>query len=172
MLIAVEGPDGVGKSTFVQLLSSLIPGAELRHCGPPEEDDYMVEYGMPLLGYIPGAGTDIIYDRLHVGEQVYGPIYRGHGMPQTDYYRLTKFMRIKGLFMVFLMPAETMAQANIDERGDVMVETSVIPQIYARYRHQITLYRLPCLVLDRYPTEEDAMQTIKLARRFEEVMQP
>jgi thymidylate kinase len=75
-LILVEGPDGAGKTTLVDFLVSKMGDVYQDRCGIPE--------GPPLREYLDKAMDGwyarkevVIFDRFHLGEQVYGPIMRG-----------------------------------------------------------------------------------------------
>lgn len=86
MLIVLEGVDGAGKSTLTErLCDTLGPGALRLHSGPLESDP-LREYEWRLKDYVPGSGQHVVCDRWHVGELIYGPLYRGQS-------RLTEPMR-------------------------------------------------------------------------------
>lgn len=76
-LILVEGPDGAGKTTLIDSLSKLLPEEPyVGVCGVPE--------GPPRREYLTKAVEAwyemkwvVMFDRFHLGEQVYGPIMRG-----------------------------------------------------------------------------------------------
>lgn len=78
MLIVLEGVDGAGKSTLTDRLLSTLPDHSTKrlHCGPLKGDP-MRAYELPLRDYVPGGNEHIVCDRWHVGELVYGPLYRG-----------------------------------------------------------------------------------------------
>jgi hypothetical protein len=72
-LIAVEGPDGAGKSTLVKKLSESL-GREVIHTGgPPKNKDEWVQRMMNIRAI---KDDKVIIDRIpHVSEQIYGPLY-------------------------------------------------------------------------------------------------
>jgi gluconate kinase len=71
--VALEGVDGAGKSTLASELAETL-GAEVRHFGPLRQDP-LKEYVLDVQN-IP-ATPGVIFDRYHIGEDVYGPLYRG-----------------------------------------------------------------------------------------------
>ena len=81
MLIALEGCDGTGKSTLAEDVAERIrqerPDDEvhLLHAGPLKTDPYTA-YLEPLKDYVPNSGVHYVLDRWHVGERIYGPLYR------------------------------------------------------------------------------------------------
>lgn len=75
MIIILEGPDGSGKSTLAHAVASLLGGATVVSSGPPIGDPFN-EY-MEKINEARLRPTHTIFDRLHVGELVYGPLLRG-----------------------------------------------------------------------------------------------
>lgn len=88
MLIVIEGPDRVGKSTLASTLRTrMIAGLNRRvvsvHRGAPKDGDHPLrDYASPISSYSPTTPKDrmthsMVTDRWHMGDLVYGPIYRG-----------------------------------------------------------------------------------------------
>lgn len=81
MIIVLEGPDGVGKTTLADAIESVHGGDVIRmRSGPPPDDqDTAVHYATKIREMISMAdsGCAVICDRLHIGELVYGPLLRG-----------------------------------------------------------------------------------------------
>lgn len=74
-LILVEGPDGAGKTTLVDRLFWSTRAAWRSSCGVPQ-GPALPEYTRKLIeGWYERAPV-VIFDRFHLGEQVYGPIMR------------------------------------------------------------------------------------------------
>lgn len=172
MLIAVEGPDGAGKSTFVELLRKLMiedgRSPEVRHSGPPELWP-VSEYELGTQDYRPGRGQDIIYDRLHVGEQVYGPIYRGKGMSPGEYEHVTAWLNRLGLVTIFVFPPIDDVRMNLIDRGDAMVKAEDLRAIFNGYTQQLFRYKLPHQTVARYPTKSDGLMALRLGARIEQM---
>lgn len=79
-LILLEGVDGAGKSTLADTIAdiqkSMNKKVTVLHRGPMK-GSVLEEYIDPLLDYDPASGETLILDRWHVGEMIYGPLYRG-----------------------------------------------------------------------------------------------
>lgn len=84
MIIVLEGCDGTGKTTLAEELKKL--GFSYRHEGPPKTKDLFTYYTNQLLSVAPGR--DVVFDRLHLGELVYGPVMRGRSELSTYQARL------------------------------------------------------------------------------------
>lgn len=89
MIIVLEGPDGGGKTTLSESIKGLFPTRfhSLR-CGPPG-DDAFGEYAsiVDQAAQLSEAGKIVVVDRLHLGELVYGLIFRGHSQITMDQAR-------------------------------------------------------------------------------------
>lgn len=166
MLIIVEGCDGAGKSTFVESLAAEL-GGEVRHFGPPKQWA-VSEYELTLQDYKPGSGHHIICDRFHVGELIYGPIYRDKSeLAEVGYMHVQGWLRRLGAVMVYLDPPLAQVQQNVEARGDDYIDTAHIRDIVARYREIYRQEQLPSMVIRRYPTATDIATLIRYATPFE-----
>lgn len=124
MLLIVEGPDGAGKTYFINEIRSQIAKrlpndtAVVLHARAPAPGVHALdEYVAPLLSYRPGRGHHIICDRWHLGELVYPKLL---GRPTTmdepvaDY--IDEFLRSRGAFLTLLTPSEEVIERQITER--------------------------------------------------------
>lgn len=85
MIIVIEGPDGTGKTTLAKLLAET-KGFKYVHNGPPPEGVSLFRhYGEQLLA---ARGARVVFDRLHVGELIYGPVMRGKSLITVEEMRL------------------------------------------------------------------------------------
>lgn len=82
MIIAVEGADCAGKSTLVKRLTDHLTSVgrgsvTVLHAGAPDPRvDILEQYLKPLADVAFEPLTDVILDRWHLGELVYGPLRR------------------------------------------------------------------------------------------------
>lgn len=75
MLIVLEGVDGAGKSTLTDRILAQNSTALRLHSGPLKEDPFRA-YEWRLRDYEPDSSQIVVADRWHVGELIYGPLYR------------------------------------------------------------------------------------------------
>jgi len=132
MLILVDGPDCVGKSTFVQnLVNRLAVRAypmkfspvkiELLHKGPPESHP-LDEYELPLVSYRPDVGHVVVADRWHLGELVYPGIFdRETQMTPAVFRHIELFLASRGAVVVLLDATTEQISRCIEQRGDDLV---------------------------------------------------
>jgi thymidylate kinase len=90
LFIIVEGPDNVGKSTLIQNLKNYyhsMPFHTMHYSNVRQETPEEVQiYSKRLytqmfdimVNQMKYGNSGIIFDRSHLGEMVYGPIYRGY----------------------------------------------------------------------------------------------
>lgn len=74
LAVIIEGPDGAGKSTLAEQLATSM-GLVLRHTGPPKTS--ALDECAEMLKLHDRTGLGVAFDRFHLGERVYGPVFRG-----------------------------------------------------------------------------------------------
>lgn len=145
MLIIVEGPDGVGKTTFVSNVAKLLRNAEVKHFGPPKSWP-LLEYESALQSYKPGSGRHVVCDRLHVGELIYGPLYRGKTqLSEWDIHHITMFLAARGALIVYLDAPDDTLLERVTKRGDDFIDMRHLPGIAEAYRTRFHEEELPAL---------------------------
>ncbi|KKK93931.1 hypothetical protein LCGC14_2687940, partial [marine sediment metagenome] len=76
-IIILEGPDGGGKTELADHF--IKAGYAYHHEGPPPRRrgwDALAHYG-GLLERARRSRRDVVFDRFHLGETIYGPLTRG-----------------------------------------------------------------------------------------------
>lgn len=137
MIIIIEGADGVGKTTAVNMLWRVImleQGVEPRilHRGPPQRD--------PLLEYTVDLEFDelnewTICDRWHWGELIYGPLYRNASLLSgAGHVAIDEFLARRGALLIHLDAPTDVVLERVRERGDDYVRLEDIPRIIREYR--------------------------------------
>jgi thymidylate kinase len=145
MLIILEGCDGVGKTTIARHLAERIDGdVRIGHCGPPEAHP-LEETVLPLNGYRPGVGEHVVMDRFHIGELIYGPIYRNAsllgGIDGPGHRWVDAWLRSVGGLLVHVDAELTTVMERIDIRGDDYVKVEHLDRILTEYRQAFAASR-------------------------------
>ena len=139
MLIIIEGPDLAGKTTLAELVASTITDSlhepvEVRHCGPLKEHP-LIEYEQVLDDYVPGAGKHIVYDRLHLGELIYGPVKRGESRLTREAYTHVELALARlGAVIATVDAPNTILLERHRDRGESFVTPVELLQVANMYR--------------------------------------
>ncbi len=97
--IILEGPDCAGKTTLAKEIEKC--GYRIIHNGPPSSEDLFKVYSDQINT---AAQTPTVFNRLHIGETVYGPILRGKSLiSQVQFEELNnKIERMDGIIVICL----------------------------------------------------------------------
>lgn len=144
-IIILEGPDGGGKSTLASDLAEL--GYQVRHTGPPTTAFPYLEYTKALASAVTYQRTGLsahtyVFDRLHVGERVYGFVLRGEDKLGAALHRqLDRILLGIGGIVVFCQtdPARMLATWEMRKaKGDELVtDTGRYEALFTRYAEVI-----------------------------------
>lgn len=173
MLIIVEGPDGVGKTTLIEQLIRVIereePGdkVEVLHKGPPTQHP-LNEYEVPLFGYRPGRGHHLICDRWHVGEWVYPEVLgRPSLATKAIWYHTEMFLMSRGAVVFYPQLPLDLMKDRVAKRGDDLVAVHQLARIQAGYDYVATRHLLPW----RSWLDPDPTAIVALARHRDRMSQ-
>jgi len=135
--VILEGPDGAGKTTLAEFLRQR--GYAYRHEGPPPGD------GGSLLDYytrrLLEAEAPTVFDRLHVGEVVYGPLLRGQSrLTALELTLLHRVVSSLGAQMVLCMPSWETCLANTNNRKELL-SFGQLERAYAAWMRVLPMFR-------------------------------
>lgn len=118
MLILLEGTDGSGKTTIANdLIAALSGGVILKRNAPTTPP--LVEYTADLAGYAAGSGQNVICDRWHLGERVYGPLYRdGCGLSPIAWAAVEAYLYGLGALGVLVTASVEHLNVRLTRRGE------------------------------------------------------
>lgn len=133
-VVILEGIDGSGKSTFADKIASYVPeGFEVirNHKGPLTSTPWE-EYVLPLMDI--GKDQFLIADRWHIGEMIYGPIYRGKSEVTPAEERLIELLLSRmGAVCVIMQPGLSTVRKRLGDRGEDFLLTENIKEVYDFY---------------------------------------
>ena len=135
--IIIEGIDGAGKSTLFESINKIIPkkyDKVLVHKGVPEYDDPEREYCQQLAWL--QHKHFMVADRYHVGELIYGPIYRGFSMTEGHWFKIIE-ERLEQLnaVKVILLPDLDIIRERFAKRGEDYLQPEHYEQVWNFYNN-------------------------------------
>lgn len=115
--IIIEGPDGAGKTSLARAICANL-GYGYHHEGPPPQGVCLLTYYASLLH---DTIRPTVFDRLHVGETVYGPILRGESrLSDRDMRILTRLIKGQGMSLIYCLPPQEVCEANTAGRKEYL----------------------------------------------------
>ena len=167
MLIVIEGADGTGKSTLANAIAHAAGPVEVIHAGPPARHP-LIEYTSPLAGYRPAEGHTVVCDRWHLGELVYGHLYRGGSGLTADQFRgVEDFLLELGAVLVYCTGSSHYLAKQLRERGEAPNEVALGREL-ARFQEVVMNHsRLPRLVSVAGISYVTAEEVVDFARHME-----
>lgn len=138
MITIIEGPDGAGKTTLAKELAKRLR-AEYVHCGPPRGDPFR-EY-FDLFQDTPTGGR--VFDRYHLGERVYGPVYRGEdGLGAARQRMLERALFSKRAVVIRCLPPLDTVIENWTRRkaegGEMLDNVAQLKAVYEGFQNVTT----------------------------------
>lgn len=133
-IVILEGPDGGGKTTLARHLEQYY-GFKYVHTGPPSGQDLLEEYGYQLWR----ATYDdqpVVFDRLYLGERVYGPVLRGYdNLGEYGHKLMRRLTRGQDVYEVICLPPIDVCRENWRGRyGELVANGAHFNEIYDRYQ--------------------------------------
>jgi hypothetical protein len=135
MIIILEGPDGAGKSTLGHSLSNHIRNMGYHHEGlPPKSGSLLEHYGALLQAARQSVGG-VVFDRLALGERVYGPIMRNEDRLGLDGWRIfQRLIAASGAYQILCRPSyETCLKNWSSGRPEYISRVAQFKDVYVRY---------------------------------------
>ncbi len=146
MILIFEGPDCAGKSTMIEAVRQEHINAgyspesvAIWHAGPfPQDSDAWTEYVVPLAPLSPSKDWLVLVDRWHIGELVYGPIFRGGSRLSLEQRRwIDGYVRSLGGALIHITARTEELLARHAGRGDDMVSAEQLEPIRAAFVQHI-----------------------------------
>ena len=155
-VIIIEGPDGGGKTTLAGALQVASRSAGMFGHGlsyvhqGPYRGDPLVDT-IRLLERKENRGA-VIADRLHIGEQVYGPVYRGKDkLGSAGRRMLERYLLARGTVVVLALPPFAVAHlawfARKATGGEMFPDESGFRAVYDGFARSIRTH-LPVRFFD------------------------
>lgn len=154
MIVVLEGPDFAGKSTLAEQLVDLF-GGDVRWVGQPPASADLVSYYLDPIHEAATCADLTVFDRLHISELVYGPIFRGASrLSRQQAQEVERQLDVVGAFKVHVdAPDSLLLERFRGPRGDEMVDDEFrLLEVAHAYRRVLGgaegLQRWPIIPLD------------------------
>jgi deoxyadenosine/deoxycytidine kinase len=146
-MIVIEGPDGSGKSTFIDYLRKKLNKTVIKPYYPKVNQLSYYLHSGPLY-------SKSILERYYLSEVVY-PRFKGNREPMEDW---KQFLIEASLFqyspvIIYLRPSRETIIENIETRGDDYVNTEEVDKMLAEYDGAINRSFIPSFRYD-YKTDD------------------
>lgn len=142
MIVVIEGADGTGKTTLARAVTDRL-GAAYLHAGPPELHP-LVSYTAPLEPL--ADRIDVVCDRWHLGELVYGPLYRGGpGLTDCQFGAVEDYLLAKGAVLVHCTGRSRDIARRLDQRGEDFLQPADLNRCLNLFDKAVLRSRLPRL---------------------------
>lgn len=153
-VLIFEGCDASGKTTIQEILREIIRHAFLIHTSAPVKGnpkEYFYNLLDKLTDFAGIINQPLFFDRFHVGELVYGSIFRPETIDDAvkeKMFRLEERLAEREAKMVYITASPDTIVNRLKKRGDWYVQPSDVQRILDKYEQMLTKSRLPIFRLD------------------------
>lgn len=172
-LIVLEGVDGSGKTTFAEALIDRWHGDTLLlHKSKPDARPIMQQYTNDLRSVYRPQDPDqlVVCDRWHVGERIYGPLYRGQSRLTPGMARYIELMLDSfGASRHVLSSSLNILRKRLEERGEDFLQPEHLAMVvdqYVEYAYDNGSWLLHSVV----PDVDETLEAVKASWRKSQPM--
>jgi thymidylate kinase len=152
MIIMLEGTDGAGKSTLGNRLVEYAQKrgftAELWHRGVPERHP-LEEYEYDLEQANPPSDHLIVMDRWHLGQLVYGGLYRDENLlGVSGAWHVNALLERYGAVQFIVSPPLEEIRRRLGVRGEDYLKAEHVEHVWTSYQVLAERFGIPILACD------------------------
>ena len=139
-IIIIEGIDGSGKSTLADLIEQAASSRYkvIRAHRGPMKGSVVEEYVKPLFEI--KDDELLIADRWHVGEMIYGPIYRGISYVDSVLEHIENILDDLGAVKLVMLTDRELVRERLAARGEDYLKDEDFDQVFDFYETFATLH--------------------------------
>jgi thymidylate kinase len=126
VIVVLEGPDCAGKSTLAAELV-LAGGRIVANGRPPAVGQLVDHYAGQILAAARRPNDLTVFDRLHVGELIYGPLFRGRSaLDSTQMRRLEQQLDDVRALKLHVDCSDATLTQRYRTRGDALIKSEEV----------------------------------------------
>jgi len=132
-IIIIEGIDGSGKSTLATMIEKVASSKYevVRAHRGPMQGSVVEEYVAPLFEVKPNQL--LIADRWHVGEMIYGPIYRGISYVDSVLEHIESILDDLAAIKIVMLTPREIVKARLLDRGEDYLKPQDFDEVFDFY---------------------------------------
>lgn len=132
-IIIIEGIDGSGKSTLANMIQEAASKKYkvIRTHRGPMKGSVVEEYVAPLLEI--KDDELLIADRWHIGEMIYGPIYRGISYVDSVIEHIENILDDLGAVKLVMLTPREIVKERLGSRGEDYLQEEDFDQVFDFY---------------------------------------
>jgi thymidylate kinase len=163
--IIFEGCDASGKTTIQEIMKEIIRHAFIIHTSAPTKGnskEYFSSLLEKLIEFIDIINQPLFIDRFHIGELVYGSVFRPETIDEAvekKLYDMEKDLLRQDVKILYVTASPETIVKRIQNRGDWYVKVSDVEAILNGYEKALAKSRLPIFRLDT--TNNYSLEDIK-----------
>lgn len=152
MTIIVEGPNNVGKSTFINMFLSEHPQFIVEHCDETTPNDYNFYHHLITQ-------DNVIYDRSFISERVYSKLYdRTPKLSSDEFVKLCNCNKSNILYIFIDADYNFMVRACKNKNEEFDFDTSAKErELFNHYRHILRDYSPVYLIHNHIHEYDDCL---------------
>ena len=163
--IIFEGCDASGKTTIQEIMKEIIRHAFIIHTSAPTKGnskEYFSSLLEKLIEFIDIINQPLFIDRFHIGELVYGSVFRPETIDEEiekKLYDMEKDLLRQDVKILYVTASPETIVKRIQNRGDWYVKVSDVEAILNGYEKALAKSGLPIFRLDT--TNNYSLEDIK-----------
>jgi hypothetical protein len=140
VITIIEGPDGAGKTTLAKYMMKVTAADLYVHCGPPKCPPFLEYFNI----FQQVDNRHWVLDRYHLGERVYGPVYREEdGLGAARQRMLERALFSKQAIVVRCLPPLDVVIENWKARkavgGEMLDNVAQLIAVYEGFKNVKTM---------------------------------
>jgi thymidylate kinase len=142
MIVILEGENKTGKTTLAKHIEKEY-GFRYIKCSQPGKRGPYAEY-REVIESILQKPENVVIDRFHIGEEVYGPIYRGRsGLSQENFSEIEQDLNKLNTILIYCYDNENNIAKRFKEENEEFANVEKIAKTLELYKVALRKSNIP-----------------------------